>query len=497
MTTTHEAPTPYPKDGSLAKPTPLPVNVENIPEELRRHDCWVCWRYELDKGKWKKPPIDSHTGRKADKTDPRVLAPFEKALAYYQAHDDLDGVGFVFTPEGPFSGVDLDKCRNPQTGHFHPQAEDIIRSLHSYGEVSPSGTGAKLFVRGKLPPDSYKRTTNTGWGSLIEMYSSASYFTVTGLHLPGTPATVEERGEALLGLYQRLFGEEAPETSHTPVMAPDTGLSDDDIIELVKIAKLPLWKGNIQGYDSASEADMALCGTLAYHTRGDAARIEALFSRSALAGRKKWRTREDYRKRTIEKAIRGLKTLPSAKAMSVELVPADDPAVRKALALAERSEREGWEPWRSPFELARHLLLLGGNPGRLRPAVDAFADRMGFDPEECWGRFLLGWGKVRHPDSIFEEAVRLADEKPIVVSDDYSDNYRRLASIAYYLGQLTEGRVFFLPQPKLAGVLGLSQPAVSVIINLLRMHGCLQAVNEKYTFGHGKKNRAKTYRWTG
>src|SRR5262249_54458722 len=95
-----------------SRPQPPPVIPENIPAELRSLPCWVCWRYELTKGTWRKPPVSCRTGLKADKTDPDALAPFEEAHAYYRAQG-LDGVGFVFTPEGPFSGVDLDDCRDP------------------------------------------------------------------------------------------------------------------------------------------------------------------------------------------------------------------------------------------------------------------------------------------------------------------------------------------------------------------------------------------------
>src|SRR5262249_17659028 len=51
-----------------------------------------------------------------------------------------------------------------------------------------------------------------------------------------------------------------------------------------------------------SEADEALCFMLAFWTGGDAARIDDLFRRSGLM-RPKWEQRQDYRDRTIGKAL--------------------------------------------------------------------------------------------------------------------------------------------------------------------------------------------------
>jgi putative DNA primase/helicase len=276
----------------LARPRAPEVIAEKIPEELRRADYWLCWRYELVKGRWAKLPLDPRTGRKADVTDPAAWAPFEVALGHYHDHrDEVDGPGFVFAPDNPYSGVDVDKCRDPATGRLDPAAEDIIHDIDSYGEVSPSKTGAKLFLRGKLPPGSRTRKGN------VEIYSAARYFTVTGHHLAQTPATVEERQEALLRLHDRVFGN-----------PPDDADSDAEVINRARAAKngakfARLWEGDTSDYPSASEADLALCRLLGSWAGRDPERIERLFGRSALGRREKWRQREDYRRATIRTAL--------------------------------------------------------------------------------------------------------------------------------------------------------------------------------------------------
>ncbi|MCP4712224.1 MAG: hypothetical protein GY869_26680, partial [Planctomycetes bacterium] len=61
-------------------------------------------------------------------------------------------------------------------------------------------------------------------------------------------------------------------------------------------------RGDVSAYTSDSEADLALCGMLAFWTRRDPERIDQLFRQSALC-RKKWIERGDYRERTITKAL--------------------------------------------------------------------------------------------------------------------------------------------------------------------------------------------------
>jgi hypothetical protein len=59
------------------------------------------------------------------------------------------GIGLMFAPvEGTslhIGGVDLDSCRNPETGEIDPWVQDVIDRFKTYTEISPSQTGVKLF----------------------------------------------------------------------------------------------------------------------------------------------------------------------------------------------------------------------------------------------------------------------------------------------------------------------------------------------------------------
>ncbi|MDP9366174.1 MAG: hypothetical protein M3Q10_18465 [Chloroflexota bacterium] len=163
------------------RPAALPVRADSIPPELVARDQWVCWSWQRRPDKpddWTKVPVDPRTGGKASATDPGTWAPFAVALGRHE-RDGLAGIGFVVTHDDPYTGVDLDKCRDPASGHLAPWAAAIVAEFDSYAEVSPSGTGVRVWIVGSLDgllPDGRGGRRK---GS-IEVYAHDRYFTVTG-----------------------------------------------------------------------------------------------------------------------------------------------------------------------------------------------------------------------------------------------------------------------------------------------------------------------------
>lgn len=155
---------------------------EAVPGTLLEYDQWLCWREDERNGKATKIPIDPTTGEFASTTDAETWAPFETAREQVQFGTE-DGLGFVFTDDDPIVGVDLDDCRDPETGEIDAWAVDVIETLDSYTEVSPSGTGFHVLVTGALPDGRNRRGE-------IELYETARFFTVTADHVEGTPATL-------------------------------------------------------------------------------------------------------------------------------------------------------------------------------------------------------------------------------------------------------------------------------------------------------------------
>jgi hypothetical protein len=296
---------------TTTKPKALPVCPDSIPLDLRALACWVVWRYveerdpetgELD---FDKPPLNARGGA-GSSTNPKTWSAFDVALAAYLT-GKFDGLGFALHvkrgEDGEvLVGADLDHCRNPQTGEIEPWAQDIIAALNSYTEVSPSGEGIRIFLRGKLPPHGRKRGN-------FECYCTGRYVTVTGQHVEGTPMTIESREAELLAVHKQFWPEhhEPKETGATSSGQP-VGLTDLELIEKAKKSKhgdrfQELWEGGLDGKPSASEADLALCDRLGWWTRYDSQRVDQLFRQSGRM-RSKW-NRSDYRERTLRKACEG------------------------------------------------------------------------------------------------------------------------------------------------------------------------------------------------
>jgi hypothetical protein len=133
---------------------------------------------------------------------PDTWADYDAAVAATTRYG-LAGIGFVFTAGDPFAGVDLDNCRSRETGAIALWAQRIITELNSYSEVSPSGTGVKIVLVGKLAENAkHKATYETGE---VEMYDHGRFFTVTGEHVAGTPSTIENRQTELMAVYASVF----------------------------------------------------------------------------------------------------------------------------------------------------------------------------------------------------------------------------------------------------------------------------------------------------
>ena len=132
------------------------------------------------------------------------------------------GLGYVFAPDDPYCGIDLDKCRNPETGDIEPGPRNASSTSTVTPKSTPSSTGLHSLVEGSLPPHGRKK-------GHVEMYDYARFFTMTGWHLPGTPPTIEPRQEALTAFHTAVFGrtKRAPAGGNTPTTAPTV---DDTVL---------------------------------------------------------------------------------------------------------------------------------------------------------------------------------------------------------------------------------------------------------------------------
>ena len=180
----------------------------NIPASLKERNQWVLWRI-VQRDRPTKVPF-SVDGTPAKANDPATWTSFDVALARYQ-QGGYEGIGYEFTKDDPFVGIDLDGCRNPDSGVVSQWAKEIITEFGTYAEVSPSHTGVKLFVRGKLPFSSGRKVELKDLPPIgdkqpaIEVYEHGRYFAVTGLKLTGMPGDPLEREVHLAMLCERYW----------------------------------------------------------------------------------------------------------------------------------------------------------------------------------------------------------------------------------------------------------------------------------------------------
>lgn len=172
----------------------------NLPalDQLKARDQWVAWQYMYDpkKGKWDKPPL-SVKGGYAKSTTPSTWASYSAAEQYALRRPGT-GVGYVLTAADGLTGIDIDGCRDPVTGKLDRWAEEVLAAAETYAEISPSGTGIRMFASGKVERSTAFKPAG------IEIYNEGRYLTITGHVVPGVPTSILPAPHTLETLYGRI-----------------------------------------------------------------------------------------------------------------------------------------------------------------------------------------------------------------------------------------------------------------------------------------------------
>jgi len=282
----------------------------------------VCWRLEKDAKthpnepagslgapggeRDTKVPYNPRSGGKASSTNPDTWTDLDFAARVCELHS-YTGLGFVFTREAGIVGVDIDHCI--VDGALNETAAAILAKLPpTYIEISPSGTGLHIFLRGTMP-EGGMRNAKTG----VEMYSHARYFTMTGKRYGDCPVVVADDGGALAWIHENYVAAAKKEKKQQKKKRATAPLGDDEILEKARSSKngaafAALWEGRWQAeHGSQSEADLALCCKLAFWTGKDRGQMDRLFRQSGLM-REKWDNRHHasgatYGEETLDRAL--------------------------------------------------------------------------------------------------------------------------------------------------------------------------------------------------
>lgn len=266
------------------------VQVKNIPEELKARKQWVAWRAEdRGNGKIAKVPVNPYTGRNASTSDETTWSDFESAIKCCQDDPGIGGVGFVFSEDDPYVGIDIDNAIDSD-GTSSEAAQALLKRFNSYAEISPSGSGYHIIVKSESTPQGRKKGN-------VELYSSKQFFTMTGNIISDFPETIRDSDE-VLQLYDELTENRLKPNNTEPLSSNFKKILTKQYGQRF----IALWNGDTSSYYSPSEADLALCRMLAIATSNDDFEIDRLFRQSGLYRGDKWE-RRDYREGTIRKAM--------------------------------------------------------------------------------------------------------------------------------------------------------------------------------------------------
>lgn len=278
--------------------------LSNIPDELKQLNNWCVWKFENRNGKRTKIPFNAETGEFAKSNDKSTWSSYETAVNA----EGVDGIGFFFEP--PYLGIDIDDIdddlhRFKQGDKLDNIVSEFNEAFKSYTEVSPSGNGLHIIVKGKIP-GSRRRKGN------IEMYDSGRFFTMTGKTIGKYKYVTEVSEQVFKTIYEKYLPDNTVKYPTTNNYQQNIhNLSEIDVINEIyksKQAKLfdDLMKGNYEPYyTSHSEADMALANILAFWCARDYSQMDSIFRQSNLY-RDKWdekRKNSTYGEQTLFKAI--------------------------------------------------------------------------------------------------------------------------------------------------------------------------------------------------
>lgn len=277
-----------------------------IPQELKNTGNWICWRSEPDPKAHsgiKKLPVDAVSGFPAKSNDPSTWCSFETAVNACRFHN-YAGIGFNFS-NSEFFGVDIDDCKEEiekfEQGDKNNIIYEFLSGLQSYAEKSQSGNGIHIICRGTLPQGARRK-------GKIEMYDKGRYFVMTGNSIGNFP-DISDCTEKIKSLHQKYLGETKTKSSTSTPSLP-ANLTESEIISKIRNSKQrdkfnALFSGDISGFPSHSEADLAFCSMLAFWCGGDSDKIDSIYRSSGLM-RDKWDRKQSgstYGKLTVNRAV--------------------------------------------------------------------------------------------------------------------------------------------------------------------------------------------------
>jgi len=195
---------------SLVKSLMPPIDLSSVPRHdllsgLKELPQWICWYSKIDSdGKLRKKPYPHDDSCTLYKPGIAKYSSRDNWLSYTKAREvqskaDIPlGIGFVLTERDELAVLDIDDCVDPESGEVCEEVLTFIKKSESYTEISPSGTGLHIIVKGHIPRQGW---SNQPDGFKLEVYDKF-FITVTMKHLDDTPTSVKPAQDFLRWIFE-------------------------------------------------------------------------------------------------------------------------------------------------------------------------------------------------------------------------------------------------------------------------------------------------------
>lgn len=294
--------------------------LHQLPSTLTALKQWVVVRLEPNDNpdqKPKKVPYCSHS-RRASATNPATWLSYQEAYSIFsRPNSGFHSLGFCLSAD--ITCVDVDKCRDAQTGDLNAEANQLLADFNTWAEISYSGSGLHIWAIGRKPGPNCRKNT-------IEVYDTGRIITVTGAPARAQqPSDIAPQQEEINALYGRLWQQATTDRLISGILLKSGGQhsSPKEVLAAVITSSAPLAhylrSGDpIKYFSSASDADFALACACVKFSRDLATAKTAMLDSGVV--REKWSSQrggETWLDLTLRKAAEKLATIADSGEQSI------------------------------------------------------------------------------------------------------------------------------------------------------------------------------------
>lgn len=309
---------------------------KNVPMEMKSTKQWILWKQQkCGEAKPRKIPCDL-TGRNMSGDwlhRPGTWYSYDTAVCGLE-NPEITGLGFVLTEDDPFACLDADGIDFSNPGEAQQnELNKIISDLNnSFSETSISGNGFHTWFKCEALNDFPISTKGKqlSCGGHLELWIKNRWiaFTAKAMNSNDIKTILPDEFRQFAENYEFL---KTPKSKpSTVVNVPALEMSDSSVISALSTTARRIYNGDIDfikksfpgenefGIDT-SAADYAVLMGLAEVVGKDENRVWALFQDSSyykyivgtMPGAKQ-ATRDDYKKRTLERIFEDVQIVPSS-----------------------------------------------------------------------------------------------------------------------------------------------------------------------------------------